>query len=432
MSLRHAFSRAAVLLTMIALSARPVLASPATARQREDPLPATAAELRALRHGGDLHTQRRLAWQIITSLTDSAAGEDRPRFESWHGEDEVFGDGAVEHARTGISGFSRSSSSDHAEDPSSDDASQIGDVPVLTYALYDDAAYDHIRDQQLNRRAELERLRRTGVVDTMVAGDRSIPPFPTGATVLKTVWWPVAAAALSALPVWDPDRNPIGRGGNDYLGWPRVVAVDATRAADRPAFVSIDFAGRTFPHAQRIELAAFCHVMVDAEMADRLSRDRSARKTALVALGRPLAAGDYLVLVSANLASKEIDDWVWATFWWHDRPDEGAFAADRPAALQGAWRNYLMQVAFDSTIPAAADGGPHACFDPWLEGRFPDGGHGAGAVSNCMTCHRRASYPAVDFLPVTRGEPDLAGDPAYAPGRLRTGMLWSIALHARP
>ena len=138
------------------------------------------------------------------------------------------------------------------------------------------------------------------------------------------------------------------------------------------------------------------------------------------------------MLVSANLASKEIDDWVWATFWWHDRPDEGAFAADRPAALQGAWRNYLMQVAFDSTIPAAADGGPHACFDPWLEGRFPDGGHGAGAVSNCMTCHRRASYPAVDFLPVTRGEPDLAGDPAYAPGRLRTGMLWSIALHARP
>ena len=67
-----------------------------------------------------------------------------------------------------------------------------------------------------------------------------------------------------------------------------------------------------------------------------------------------------------------------------------------------------------------------------MEGRFPDGGHGAGAVSNCMTCHRRASFPAVDFLPITRGEPDLAGDPAYAPGRLRTGMLWSIALHARP
>jgi hypothetical protein len=53
-------------------------------------------------------------------------------------------------------------------------------------------------------------------------------------------------------------------------------------------------------------------------------------------------------------------------------------------------------------------------------------------VSNCMTCHQRASYPQVNCLPVTRGLPDIHNDPAYAPGRLRTSFLWSLALHAKP
>jgi hypothetical protein len=53
-------------------------------------------------------------------------------------------------------------------------------------------------------------------------------------------------------------------------------------------------------------------------------------------------------------------------------------------------------------------------------------------TSNCMACHQRASYPPVPFLPVTRGRPDLRNDPALAPGRLRTSLLWSLAMHAKP
>jgi hypothetical protein len=171
---------------------------------------------------------------------------------------------------------------------------------------------------------------------------------------------------------------------------------------------------------------------VDSRMASRLMRDPTARKAALIALGREIRSGDYLALVAANLATKELPDWIWVTFWWHDRPDEGPFASGRPASLEKAWRNYRMATTFDSNLPASADGGPQICFDPWLEGRFPDGGQGNGMVSNCIACHRRASYPPIGFLPVTRGMPDLKRDPAYAPGRLRTGFLWSISLHARP
>jgi hypothetical protein len=205
-------------------------------------------------------------------------------------------------------------------------------------------------------------------------------------------------------------------------------------AAEGPAntTAAMDFAGRNFPRARRISLGAFYHVAVDAPMAGRMMRDPETRKAVLIALGRPLRAGDYLVLVAANLAAREIPDWIWASFWWHDRPDQGPFAADKPQTLPSPWRNYLMQTAFDSEKPVAADAGPHICFNPWLEGRFPDGGHGGGTASNCMACHQRASYPPIAFLPVTRGAPDLRGDPAFAPGRLRTSFLWSLAMHAKP
>ena len=90
-----------------------------------------------------------------------------------------------------------------------------------------------------------------------------------------------------------------------------------------------------------------------------------------------------------------------------------------------------LQAAFDAQTPVAEDGGAHIAFNPWLEGSFPDGGKGGGTASNCMACHRRASYPASSFLPVTRGAADFDRDPALAPDRLRTSFVWSIALHSR-
>jgi hypothetical protein len=167
-------------------------------------------------------------------------------------------------------------------------------------------------------------------------------------------------------------------------------------------------------------------------MAARMMRDRETSRAVFLALGRSLKAGDYIALVSANMMSREINDWIWGTFWWHDRAEQGPFSAGRPPALKAVWRNYLMQAAFDTASPIALDGGPHIAFNPWLEGRFPDGGHGSGITSNCMACHQRASYPQIGFLPVTRGPPDLRNDSAYKPGRLRTSFLWSLAMHPRP
>jgi len=432
------------MLTALATHALPV--SPASDNETlpKNVTSVSRSDLEMFRQKGDLQSQRRHVWSVIARLTNSAqddAQDDtkdgakdgaQPFFESWHGEDAVFADVRAEQVPSGIRGFSRTNSDQENIASVSFHASQSVDAPILTYTLYNDAAYRHIRTHRLHLLSELNRFRNAGPLDSSIVGDRSIPAFPIEAIILKTAWWPVAPDRLTALPVWDPEHNPPLRGGNIYTSWPRVVAVDPFSNSQIVHTTHIDFVGQSFTDAHRVDLKKFYHVAVDADMATQLNRDRSAKKAALIVLGRTIAAGDYLVLVGASLATKEISDWVWATFWWHDRPNEGPYAADRPAAMNSEWGNYLMQVAFDSDKPAALDGGPHICFNPWLEGRFPDSGHGGGTVSNCLTCHRRASYPPVSFLPVTRGIPDLTNDPAYAQGQLRTNFIWSLAMHAKP
>ncbi|HEX2673287.1 MAG TPA: hypothetical protein VHM25_20540, partial [Polyangiaceae bacterium] len=190
------------------------------------------------------------------------------------------------------------------------------------------------------------------------------------------------------------------------------------------AKTTISFLGKSFPNSHVVGLNSFHFIKLDAQTIQLASGLNGA---AQMALGRPLQVGDFLVFVGTHLTTKEIDDWVWATLWWHDKPNDGPFAADRTDKVKGVWRNYLMSAAYDLNLPLESDGKPHITFNPWIEARFRDEGFGNGIVSNCMNCHNRASYPAdIGFTPIQRGNPDLQGDPAYAAGRLRPDFLWSI------
>lgn len=332
--------------------------------------PAPEAQQLRLRDGEDVAAMRRHGWAVLAEVT--RPGKDgAPAFARWPSLSETFGGARlrrIDQVETGMP------------------VRQGAGAPMMMIVQFNPPAYRHIRAQGLFRRATLAAINAGFAADTPIER-RTIAPFPRDALAIKTVWTVVHARGLTPVSVWD------GTGDAEPAAWPRTVMV-----------------GRG-----GVPLGRFHHLPIAA-----------ADLAAIRAIDPTARAGDHLVLLAVHLTTREIPDWIWATWWWHDRPDEGPFAAGRPAAPGGAWRNYLMDVAYSAETPREADGTPNAAFNPYLE--TSPGGH----ASNCLACHQGAVWtPAgpAPFLPVTRGSrpPD---DPLFRSGT-RLDFIWSIAREAR-
>lgn len=379
--------------------------------------------------------QRIHAWNVFAGLTRPTPDGKFAVFETWFSEDETFAAGPTLRSRGATMPLPRFSvPRQFGELRGGREVLAEPGSAVLSFVLYNFAGYNHVRTNRLFQASVLDNLVRNGAFDVKIPQNRTIPPFPPSAVVLKTVWWPVAKDRVSAMPIWDPETNPPLATGNNFPTWSRFIGVDATRAVPSGETGDVTYDGQIKRNAHIVDVNNFhMRVLEDRDVVDAVNNQSLLAAVAKKSFGRDLAVGDIAVLAAIHVTTKEIDDWVWATFWWHDRPNEGPFAQNRVGSLVGAWRNYLMDVAYDLNLPAEKDGSPKAAFDPWLEARFIDGGHGGGGtVSNCMNCHNRASWPKRTdcpnrrcFLPIYRGNPDFE-DTAYAPGRLRTDFLWSI------
>jgi hypothetical protein len=239
-------------------------------------------------------------------------------------------------------------------------------LPIGFAVAFDPTAAAHVRAHHLGSRSAQAQL-------------AELPAFPRSAIALKLVWYLVRREGTTRMPIWDGE--PPREGGNPDATWQRTIEVRAGALDD-------------FEH----------HAIASI---DELRAARTAMHDATIALG------DELALVAMHVSTKELPDWLWATFWWHDRPESGRFAEGRPR-LTGAAGHYLMDVALDGSAPS---------FNPWLEARFPD-----GTRSSCATCHQRAIRGAVDYLPVTLAP--LAKDDAYF-ASYQTDFVWTLALEAR-
>ncbi len=403
--------------------------------------PADKSVLEMYRSQPNIPGQRLHVWNVFGGMTNSTAvaGKTFAVFETWFSENETFSvtlTPLVSSARAPRQQFEF-----HLPDqfrpisrkqtrPVAPNVEPPGSV-ALSFVLYNFAAYNHIRTNHLYQQATLDSLAKNGAFDQKIPQNRTIPPFPPGAVVLKTVWWPVAKDKISAMPIWDPEINPPQAAGNPTTTWARYIGIDPTSTAPAGEMADVVYDGVVRPKSHIVGLNNFHAFPVTAEQAQRINSDGLLAQVAQQSFGRPMAAGDYAALVAIHVTTKEIEDWVWATFWWHDKPNDGPFAADRVGSISGVWRNYLMNTSYDLNLPSEADGSPRIAFNPWLEARFQDGGHGGGGTkSNCMNCHNRASTGADGFLPIYRGNPDFVVDDAYAPGSLRTDFLWSILLKA--
>ena len=391
--------------------------------------PSPTIELEAMRSAGNLSEQRNHMWRLFSGITRPSGHSTVPVFLTWYGAGEVFAasfDASLPAARSLVQSFSLPS-------PRKNSRASSGSAPLIVRAHYNRAAYTHIHQNGLQDAARLIAIANSSESTTNNADVDAIPAFPRDAMVVKTVWWPIPDHGVVSLPVWDPASNPPRASGNAYLTWSRMVGVSAG-----PGFgaggtkVDVKFLGRSFKQVRAIGVDALYHVTLNRRTAESLMSDPESRRVAGLVLGRPLHANDMLALVALHLATRELTDWVWGTFWWHDQPEHSPFGTPRqPVVLQQPWRNYLMSVSFDTDLPHEPDGSPHVAFNPWLEGRFPDGGHGSGVVSNCMTCHRRASTAADKPFLVTRGSEVVLPTKAADKGVVTTSSLWSLPLQAR-
>ncbi len=387
--------------------------------------PADKAQLEQLRGSQNLAALRKHSWMLFAGMTVEKA-DGTPFWETWYRASEAFrpagptpqGPRRVIHQFETPNQAKRSGLQPQAPGES-----------AISFVLFNFEGFNHIRTNELFLTSKLDGLNASFPSGT-AWNDRKVPDVPARAMTIKTVWGPVAGDGQTPIPIWDNDpARPIGS-GNDFNSWKRVVVADGQNATVPDGqFIDARYRGKLFPHSHVVGVGSFYGFKVDQATVDAITNnpDPGLRTTIQAALGRELRVGDFMVLVAMHVTSKEIDDWTWQTFWWHDKPNDGPYAADRPDVVKGVWRNYLMANADDQVTPHESDGSPHIGFNPWLEARFPD-----GPLTNCMTCHHRASWPGnVPFIDPThleflRGPPDPAKDPAFAADRLQTDFMWSI------
>jgi len=154
---------------------------------------------------------------------------------------------------------------------------------------------------------------------------------------------------------------------------------------------------------------------------------------AIAAYNRPFREGDYLALIAMHIMTKEQPAWTFQSLWWHDRPNDGPYAADRPplSPLQapGPWRHYLMTSTYG--IPAQPGGKTWpVAYNPYIElaGDHP-------IRSNCMNCHHRAAWPGKQSSYEAPGGPGPLD--IYKPGPsifkvLLLDSQWSMSNRAGP
>lgn len=276
---------------------------------------------------------------------------------------------------------------------------------------------------------ESERLNRPETTEALLSRNIRDVQFPAGSAALKTFWYHLPKGQVLDVRVWNWNATSAGTTGASPL------TVDVSRL-ERQCVVDTAATGRKQGAKGRqclVASEAFYTIAVSAQDAFRCSRAQCA----------PLAQGDTLVLVGMHIASKQMPEWLWATWWWQGRSVSGGEswtcgAAQRPHAIgaSGPWANYAMNVtasfryeraavAADDPCgaPAALPGGQErrATYNPFVEAREEN-----GLKSSCVDCHSRASTKSAAEL-VTPGVEETGGPTvASFEGHVRLDYLWSI------
>jgi hypothetical protein len=151
---------------------------------------------------------------------------------------------------------------------------------------------------------------------------------------------------------------------------------------------------------------------------------------------------DNIALLTAmHVTGKEAVNWTWQTFWWSPTPND-SLGWDRPSSIGAPWNNYQMNVAYYMSWPNAPGGVGQVSYNPYLEtslcANAPvcKGSSWYGPQTNCMSCHRNATWKdlpppnyitGLPYVPATYVD---KGGSQFA-GYTKVDFLWSVAIRTR-
>ncbi len=300
-----------------------------------------------------------------------------------------------------------------------------GDIMVATesYSLQAAAAIERLA---YNQAATYNGL--------LAKGLTMLPDLPPEHVVTKHMYWPVKAGTLTPLPLYDGVPEARWHVYNGYETWERFVAVDPG-GGNEGETVELQFLfgvqradGSPLPtrtvKATTVSMERFYHQKVDQSLWDQLNNDDRAMLDAASrwTSGKPFEIDDYVVAVAMHINTKELPSWALQSVWWHDQPDVGPHATDRPSLpdAKGPWRHYLLTTAY--AIPTDKGDLPMS-FNPYIElaASHP-------VPTNCRNCHLRAAWPKARAWYLQDGGPGpladiLPNDPVFA-GALLLDFQW--------
>ncbi|MGO9269064.1 MAG: hypothetical protein ACLQOO_02190 [Terriglobia bacterium] len=381
--------------------------------------PASPEVLAKMRRQSNVTGIRKHAWRLFGGLTKKVQGGDGPVWETWYTRCEVFQYPCsdTEHAKCSATQraplfeleeplqlFPLSSTSPKSGPLTNVNVFNVGDS-LIDMRLFNREACEHIRDSEnpLWDEKTLKALNDYFQAHSRPVAQREIPSFPANAMALKTMWRIIQPDGTRTVKIWDPTSA----GGP----W-KSVRID----------ISNPKGNRCVPPSSEnvVPVSCFYYVAVTPENVEQIHGNTDLPIDQI----QNVKVGAFAILLGMHVITREIPDWVWATFWWSDKPKWGPYARGRPAYIRGVWQNYLMDTTLDQITPREHDGTANICFNPYLEGFDP-----AGRVSNCMQCHRRAVYGgrADATFDALRRE-ILADDPYFSINgpTLKLDFIWSF------
>jgi hypothetical protein len=405
--------------------------------------PTPESELIEMRDSQNRVRIRQHAWAVFSGIIQpSIEGDPQspPIFETWYTRSQVFETGCTDKLADAnsaelelpleiVAGFKAQTS--HADSLYGLKlASKFFSDPgksIRSNVLFNGPACDHIRKAKLklydasSLQTQLTNLSNSPI--NAPPEEKDIEPFPPSAVVVKAFWLRIDAEGRS-ITVWDSPDSP---SPGCVSACPRMVEIKPAKPGEEC----------NLPVSPGGTLLSSCFYNIPITTKNQREFESSIT----------VVPGDVMVLVGLHVITKEAPDWVWSTFWWNPQADRGRFGSEKydDKIIQGAWRNYLMdstlsmetprevvqqQGAGPGESPCVSTGSPIAkvCFNPYLEGNLPAGGQ----LSNCMNCHKQATFHHLD--PDPRGSPQrgyLGSNAACfagsKPSVMRLDYLWSLS-----